>query len=747
MMPLFQHRPLAALCVLFLFGIFVSVITDGAATLFVGALSVFLLLLFLLLARRKHPRFSSRKCLFLSFCATVLFFSQLFSYLAYIRPLAQMPFNEGEVSAVGRVETVTFSQSYATECYLSLSEIEGEHASGRVLLHIEEGSALSCGEQISFTAVFYPLTEEESIYLRKDGCVARAEATGTLTSLAYKKKATDRIATALVDLRVSLSSRLTDNIEGEGGRLMAAMLLGERSLLSPGTARDFGRLGISHILAVSGLHLQILIFLANSLLSRLGIRRKPAILILSVLLVCYTALAGFSLSVLRAGAMALFLSLSFLVRERSDSLTSLSLSATLICLFSPSSVFDIGFLFSCMATLGILTLGELKRKRPLVKRGFGARFLAHVGNAALITLSATLATLPITAFYFGEISLLALPANLLLTPLFSFYLLCAPFALLLCPIPPVGNAISLLGRWLLVPVSLLSDLPHVLLDIAYGDLLFLALGGGALFFVLLCFIKSRRTLFAAGTALLSLLILVSTTHTLLLRSHADVRYLEGEGNEYLLLTDGGEGLLYDASVGTTDTRQKALDLVRSGHLCELDGYLLSHYHVRHPSALRAFFGKIRVRELYLPVPTSQAEEEIYREIVKVAREMRVSISLYESQDEITHGEMTLRPFLAAAQDHPTLALSLKRDGRMLTYLARDEKALCASAVANSHYLIFGTHGATQNGYLPYTHFKNDLLCVIARHPNEQLHPSLLTLLKTRGVLQEPTDTIYVLPLS
>lgn len=743
-MPLFKHRPLAALSVLFLFGIFVSVITDSAVTFVVGALSAFLLLLFLVFFLFAH-RPAKRQSGFLCLCAAVLLLSQIFSFFAYIRPIARLPIGASEVTVQGRVEAVHFSSDYATECYVALLEIDGTDASGRILLHTDSAEDIMCGDCISFTATFTALSDDEAAYLRAEGCLARAQGVGPISFLTYAPTLADRINTELAALRNALSSRLTENIEGEGGRLLSAMLLGDRDALSPTTVRDFRRLGMSHVLAISGLHLHILFFLFSALFARLGIKRSHSLLLLSLLLVFYVALTGFSLSVLRAGGMALLLSLSFLVREETDSLTSLSLSATLICLFLPSSVYDVGFLLSCFATLGILIATEMQRKRALQKPSPAARFFEKIGSAVLITLAATLATLPITALYFGEISLFSLPANLLLTPLFSLYLACAPFALLLAPIPFVGTVLAAIGNGLLYPMALLADLPHALLDISYTDFVFIVLGGGALFLLLLCCVKSRRTLAVVGGCILATLVLSLGVHTALLYTRSEARYFENEGNEYLLLTEGGSGLLYEATDAAFHTQDEVLSLIDEAHLCELDAYILSHYHSRHPEAMASIFDKIRVSRLYLPIPASDAEEEIYRDLVAVATEHRVSVCLYKAREEIPHGALTLIPFSAAEDEHLTLALSVKRGDKTLTYLSSDKNALCAPAVANSHYLIFGTHGVPQNGYLPYTQYNRSLLTVIAPAAEERLHPTLLALFKQRGLLH--AESTYVISLS
>lgn len=752
-MQLFKHRPLAALCTLFLFGIFLTAITDGAATPYVGALSVFLLPLAFLLRRLAHPIIKRRRALFLCACAVVLLFSQIFSYFAYVHPRRSLPIPDKEVAIVAHVEKVTFSEKYACTFFASLESIDGEAAEGRIAVECDFGAEVRRGDRISFRAFLFPLAGEEAIYLRADAAIASAHRVREFSVLSYSPTPSDRVQDLLDGWRTALSTRLLTHAPGKGGRLMSAMLLGERDALLGETVREFRRLGLSHILAISGLHLHILVFLFSTLLSRLGTKPKLRLALLCFATAFYMALTGFSPSVVRAGMMSLLLSLSLLVRERSDSLTSLSLVAALMCLFSPSSLFDVGFLLSCFATFGILVMAEwqAKRKRP---SGILRRFLGAVGGSLLITLSATLATLPITAFFFGELAWLSPLANLLLAPLFSFYLALAPFALLLAPIPPISAFFSLLGEWILLPLGALSDLPHLLLDIAFIDLIAILLSGGVLFFLLLCFAKKKRTLVATGTCILAIFTLSLTLHTVALWGRTEVYYNEVAKDEFLLFVDDGDALLYDASDGTSAARNEARALLKEAHVTELDGYFLSHYHARHIQMIDKLLSYISIRALYLPTPTSEAEELLYRSCITIAKEHGLTVYRYTPYEEITFHSLTLiphEPGQLSDRGHSAIGLSVKCKEKMLTYLGAsmaesNRVSTAVSAVERSDYLLFGTHGSTERGYISYPRYASSLHLVAAPEAQKRLHPALYTLLLERGVLVD-TDTVLTIPLA
>ena len=225
-------------------------------------------------------------------------------------------------------------------------------------------------------------------------------------------------------LREKLSSSLSSL---RFGAFFKASLLGDSSAMPKEWLSRFSATGTRHLLAVSGLHVSILLgFLSVLPAAFPGGRGKNRVLILFAL--SLTVLTGFSPSVLRAVFMTSFFLLGRLFRRQADSLAGLFSAAALILFFSPETVADAGFLLSFFATLGILALG-----RPVLAAVFSSvspkkaspvlsiliRFAKGVLSAFLVTLSATTFTLPVTLVFFREILLLTPLYNLLLVPLMA----------------------------------------------------------------------------------------------------------------------------------------------------------------------------------------------------------------------------------------------------------------------------------------------------------------------------------------
>ena len=174
----------------------------------------------------------------------------------------------------------------------------------------------------------------------------------------------EKITVFFSKLNYSCSSNLNYLISGEEGRLASALLLGNKDNLSLQTKRDFSAAGASHILALSGMHMSILMGGVAYILKKLRVRRTIRAIFLIVVSLFYLALTGFSVSATRSVIMLLCVYISMLVCYKSDTLTSLSLAGAAIILFSPGAVIDVGFWMSYAATFGIVVF------MPLFDAGF-----------------------------------------------------------------------------------------------------------------------------------------------------------------------------------------------------------------------------------------------------------------------------------------------------------------------------------------------------------------------------------------
>ena len=214
----------------------------------------------------------------------------------------------------------------------------------------------------------------------------------------------------------------TDLSERSRGMLLA-LLLADRTALDPGMRDRWRRLGISHFLALSGLHLGIVALPIYRMLSmarlRGGVREAAAFLLLA----WYAAAAGAPLSLMRAA------SLLFIVRAhrlagrpvmRDEAIVS---GAFLVCLLIPSSTGDAGFMLSVSAAAGVLLVGAPLGTMIFRRSGGPARrAVGYIAAALCVSVSAMLYTLPAALRFFGRASLVGPLLSIVVAPLMTVFL-------------------------------------------------------------------------------------------------------------------------------------------------------------------------------------------------------------------------------------------------------------------------------------------------------------------------------------
>ena len=254
-------------------------------------------------------------------------------------------------------------------------------------------------------------------FLRRQGISGRAYVAGNRWKV--RAMADDEVSLRLrmARYRQSLSAQYFSHLGSEEAAIAAAMSLGDKRSLDAAQRQSFSATGVSHVLALSGLHLGILFSLysllfVNRLPSRRG--RVFASLVGVALLWGFALLVGFPLSLVRATVMFTLWQLSVVLYSERSSLNNLALAALLILLFSPASLFDIGFQLSFTSVFFILLLTpHIPRPRWLRR----SRLLALVYGWLTVSIVAQIGTGPLVAYYFHTIPVVGLLGNLLAIPL------------------------------------------------------------------------------------------------------------------------------------------------------------------------------------------------------------------------------------------------------------------------------------------------------------------------------------------
>jgi len=248
-----------------------------------------------------------------------------------------------------------------------------------------------------------------------------------------------------------LIDRATAGEPKEVGGIMKALLIGDRSEVPPKIREAFNRIGTAHLLAISGLHIGIVATLAffcfRFILSRserillAGWPTKVAALLCLFPILFYGLLTGMSPATQRAVIMVtVFLAALLFERER-DTINTLALSALVILIIDPTALFAVSFQLSFTAVFAILYTMEHIPFAVECRQGPTTVF-KRLALFLLVSAAAILGTVPITLYYFNQMSLIGVLTNCFMVPLIGF--LVVPQGLLAVLFLPVAPNIALL---------------------------------------------------------------------------------------------------------------------------------------------------------------------------------------------------------------------------------------------------------------------------------------------------------------
>lgn len=223
----------------------------------------------------------------------------------------------------------------------------------------------------------------------------------------------DGILTSLKAIRHNEIARIKDTLPVETSALAAALIFGDSNLFNPETERSYQKIGIVHLLAISGLHVGLLTGMIYFLCIRMGVTKEKTEILLMAYLPVYAVITGLAPPVVRAAAMLVMLIGSRRISLRITPLDAVSAAFMLMALIQPSIIFDTGFQLSFAVSFSLVI------SAPVILKSFTS-FVKQTAAASFI---AQLSSLPVILATFYEVSAISIFANLLFVPLFSFVLL------------------------------------------------------------------------------------------------------------------------------------------------------------------------------------------------------------------------------------------------------------------------------------------------------------------------------------
>ncbi|HBD26946.1 ComEC/Rec2 family competence protein [Flavobacterium sp.] len=379
--------------------------------------------------------------------------------------------------------------------FITLSHFNDSIASGQLLLYVPKSNLenLHSGDEIWLNAAVYPVPKafnpyqfDYSKYLEKQNVFHQIYTNENQIKIIQTHKTIDFY---IEKLRNNLSRSFEiHHFEPKTKAIIDALILGQRLELDKETIADYSNAGVIHILAISGLHISIIYFFIVFLLKPLKRVRFGAeiqLLIVLGILWLFALLTGLPASVTRAVTLFSFISMGNYFNQPKAIYNALAISAFLILLVKPNAIFDIGFQLSYAAVLSIVLFQPFYKKFYFTENKIAIYFT----DTILVSLAAQIGVLPLSLYYFNQLPLLFLLANLVIIPLSSLVLIAG---IIILPLNYVLPSVAVfLGKILEFSIQFMNDYIHWIAQFKSGIITNISFSGWltfSLYLVIIAFI-------------------------------------------------------------------------------------------------------------------------------------------------------------------------------------------------------------------------------------------------------------------
>ncbi len=477
----------------------------------------------------------------------------------------------------------------------------------------------------------------------------------------------------------NISNRVEEKIDlllnETEANLCKGLILGKTQEIEESIKENFRIVNISHILAISGLHVTYIVMLITIISQRL-IGKKYGTVFLIVVLIFYMFLVGFTPSIVRACIMGILVNLAFLVHKKNNFWNSLALSLLLILINNPYSILNIGLQLSYLATIGIVSFSRKIRKKidnfKFLKNNLVIRknnkiqtLVNKIKDNLSVMFSAQILILPIMIYNFNIIGTYFIISNLLVSVIIGttifLSILLVTSSFIFFPISKILSHILTILLQLLIIISNISKLPFSKIYIPTPSILSIIL-----YYVMIYVLnfldnvyskesdsyyrirnliaifkyrirKNRLRVKKVIIATFVLMIIIN-----IIPKNLKVHFIDvGQGDSTFIVTPHNKTILIDGGGSLNknfDVGEKTLvPYILDRGYTKIDYIFVSHFDFDHVGGILSILEELKVGKIIIGKQFENSEN--YEKMIKIARKKKVEIIQVDKENDIVIDEV------------------------------------------------------------------------------------------------------------
>ena len=478
---------------------------------------------------------------------------------------------------------------------------------------------------------------------------------GTLKSTNIKKvrhkieNPIEYIESKSIKLSENLKQKANNILPQEIASIFIGIILGDRTEIPEEAIENFRNANMSHILAVSGMHMSYLILLATQIIGKL-IGKKQSYYISIILIIEYMFLTGFSASIIRAGIMGIILISSKIFYKNNDILTNIAISALIILLKNPYTILDLSFQFSYGGTIGIILFQKFISKNFLEKIIKSKKIIEIISvtiSAQIIILPISIITNLIIGFIIGPVMacgfifLITLIINVKTAQIFSIILQIAIKALILTSQIaklPYSNIYLPTPNFIQIIIYFLSI--HIFMFIYYiyntKNKTQTVKRFRNIISMIKFYLKYRmKPKTKSRTKIISIIIIALIMVMQIIPKDLKVYFVDvNQGDSTFIVTPKGKTILIDGggSSYTNVGKNTLLPYILDRGYTKIDIAIISHMDLDHCDGIIYLMDKIKIKTII--IGKQYEESDNYKRFVKLAKEKRIEVKIVEAGENI-----------------------------------------------------------------------------------------------------------------